>query len=65
MCLGEQITVAKLVPMALIFIGALVVQLRSRWSIPVLTHLRNLYMGVSDVISGMIIYSISEVIFNG
>ncbi len=28
MCLGEQITVAKLVPMALIFIGALVVQLR-------------------------------------
>ena len=29
MFLGEQITVAKLIPMALVFIGALVVQLRS------------------------------------
>jgi len=28
MFLGEQLTVAKLVPMALVFIGALVVQLR-------------------------------------
>jgi len=28
MFLGEQLTVAKLIPMALVFIGALVVQLR-------------------------------------